>query len=552
MTRTIAPRPLILAMLAMATAIVIAIAIAAVPGVFVPGSGVAQAQTLAPPSGIAAADGAATGEARLTWNSAAGASQYRVGWINMNDFARAQGEGEPWLERFAFVNIRSSLTAYTIRRLTPGEEYAFIVASVPAAGNPVWPQDWVYLKMAAAPQWPVCPTGTPTTTPGPTPTPAPTRTPTQTPAPGAQTELSNQELVRRIKPALAQVTATNSAGETSSGTGFVVRADGLLVTNRHLVEDAETVEVQMQNLDGQLFDYTGRTLGRGILADLALVQLPAGRYATLPLGDSDVVEGGSEVIAMGYALGSILGTYPTVTVGVISSKRNFRDLKYFQTDAAINPGNSGGPLVDRYGRVIGINTSGVESIGDRPVEGISFAIASNEIASRLATLAAGGPDRVTYRNTYRGHGYRVDIPRGWYLESEDGRCTQFRAYDDRFNGISLCAWTFGWTTYRSNDLERLRRTVWNTWTNLAERNSWPLIELVRAELTGTPGQEYYRLAWRAQSNPLRCVGDEVSLVALSSSYPQLPRGFELNVGVCSGQPARYFAERQAILDSFAP
>ena len=68
MTGTIAPRPLLLVMLAMATAIVIAIAIAAVPGVFAPGSGVAQAQALAPPSGIAAADGAATGEARLAWN----------------------------------------------------------------------------------------------------------------------------------------------------------------------------------------------------------------------------------------------------------------------------------------------------------------------------------------------------------------------------------------------------------------------------------------------------------------------------------------------------
>ena len=96
-------------------------------------------------------DGANTGEARLTWNAARGASQYRVGWINMNDFRRTQQTGEPWLERFAFTNIRASLTAYTIGRLTPGEEYAFIVASVPAAGNPVWPQQWAYLTTAAAP-----------------------------------------------------------------------------------------------------------------------------------------------------------------------------------------------------------------------------------------------------------------------------------------------------------------------------------------------------------------------------------------------------------------
>ena len=509
------------------------------------GTGVATAQTaLSAPAGITAAAGPNAGEVILSWHAADGASQYRVGWINMNDFRRTQQTGEPWLERFAFTNIRASLTSYTIGRLTPGEEYAFIVASVSATGALIWPQQWTYLTTAAGPATPVCPTETPTPTPTPSPTPSPT------PTPSAQAPLTNEELVRRIKPALAQIVATNSAGETGRGTGFVVRSNGLLVTNRHVVDDAAIVTVNMQNLDGQLFEYTGRVLGRGIVADLAVVQLPTGRaYPTLPLGDSDAVAGGAEVIAMGYPGGSISGTYPTVTRGIISSKGTFEDVKGLQTDAAINPGSSGGPLVNRYGQVIGVNTA--KAVGNN-IDNIGFAIASNEVSSRLDTLVAGGPNTATYRAHAYGYGYRVDIPRGWYLASETERCTQFRSYNATFTGMLLCASTFAETTTRNADLDTLVHSVWDSWLTAAETWDWPLIQLVSSQRLGPPGQEYYRLAWRGQSHVSRCVGDEVSLVALSSSYTESLNGFELNIGVCEGQPGQYFTERQAILDSFVP
>ena len=512
----------------------------------VAGAGVASAQTaLSAPVNIRAVDGANTGEARLTWNAARGASQYRVGWINMNDFRRTQQTGEPWLERFAFVNIRASLTAYTIGRLTPGEEYAFIVASVPAAGNPVWPQQWAYLTTAAAPTTSVCPPGTPSPAPTPSPTPAPS------PTPSAQTPLTNEQLVRLVKPALAQVVATNSAGETGAGTGFVVRSSGLLVTNRHVVEDAQTVTVYMQNLEGQLFEYTGRVLGRGILADLAVVQLPAGRtYSVLQLGDSDAVSGGADVIAMGYPSGSISNTYPTVTRGIISSKGILEDTRYLQTDAAINPGNSGGPLVNRYGRVIGVNTSGVESVGDRPIEGISFAIASNEVASRLDTLVAGGPNSATYHNLQLGRGYRVDIPKGWYLNTESSDCTTFWTYD-RIGDSLLCARDISAFTGISDKLAALAQRVWNNSRSYAGEQGYPLFQLNSFDRITRNGRDFYRLEYRQQTGSQYCVDHRVMLVALSSSNPQR-LGFSLDTGVCEGGLNRYDAERQAMLNSFVP
>ena len=240
------------------------------------------------------------------------------------------------------------------------------------------------------------------------------------------TPLSAEELTRQVKPALAQIVATNSAGETRGGTGFMVRSNGQLITNRHVVDDAETVTVYTQNLEGQLFQHTGLVSGRGISTDLAVVQLPSGRaYPTLPLGDSDAVAGGTEVTAWGYPEGSISGTYPTITRGIISSKGYLGDARALQTDAALNPGNSGGPLIDQYGRVIGVNTAKFASLLS---DNIGFAIESNEVSARLNTLAAGGPDQAVYRNLRYDYGYSLEVPRGWYLDSEEEGYSLFFPY----------------------------------------------------------------------------------------------------------------------------
>ena len=125
-------------------------------------------------------------------------------------------------------------------------------------------------------------------------------------APTRNTPLTGEELTRHVKPALGQIVVTNSRGETAGGTGFIVGTNGILVTNRHVVDDAQTVEVRMNTLDGRTERLTGTVLGRGILADLAAVQLPSGRtYSALPLADSDAVSGLDDVTAWGYPAGSI-------------------------------------------------------------------------------------------------------------------------------------------------------------------------------------------------------------------------------------------------------
>ena len=114
-----------------------------------------------------------------------------------------------------------------------------------------------------------------------------------------------------------------------------------------------------------------------------------------------------------------------MTKGIISSAvRIFEDTEYVQTDAAVNPGNSGGPLIDRYGRVIGVNTFGfVYRVGENDyttAPGLNFSVASNEISDRLTTYEAGGPEQATYQNLRYDYGYSMDIPKGWYLIGEGG------------------------------------------------------------------------------------------------------------------------------------
>ena len=120
---------------------------------------------------------------------------------------------------------------------------------------------------------------------------------------------------------------------------------------------------------------------------------------------------------MGYPAGSISGTYPTVTQGIISSKGVANDVRQFQTTAAINAGNSGGPLVNRRGLVVGVNTSGYSP---GYLESVAFAIASNEVSNRLDAMVAGGIHSAIYRNLRYGYGYNVTVPQGWHISVEGG------------------------------------------------------------------------------------------------------------------------------------
>jgi len=160
--------------------------------------------------------------------------------------------------------------------------------------------------------------------------------------------------------------------EIGGGTGFVISADGLILTNRHVVEDTQADYTVLMN-DGQ--KYPAKVLARDLAQDLAVIKIEKNNLPVLKLGDSDKLEIGQSIIAIGNALGEFRNT---VSVGVVSGlSRSISASGDFgqsaeqldnviQTDAAINPGNSGGPLLNLAGEVVGINVAvaqGAQNIG---------------------------------------------------------------------------------------------------------------------------------------------------------------------------------------------
>ncbi|HEX6536321.1 MAG TPA: trypsin-like peptidase domain-containing protein [Gemmatimonadaceae bacterium] len=162
------------------------------------------------------------------------------------------------------------------------------------------------------------------------------------------------------------------------GSGFVVRADGVIVTNAHVIADANTISVALR--DGTT--YPAKLLGKDEINDIAVLKIPAKGLPVATLGSSDNLLIGEWAIAIGNPYGFLLGnSEPSVTTGVISgtgrnlaarSEGNATYVDMIQTDAAINPGNSGGPLVNALGEVIGMNSSIYTPTGGSV--GLGFAI----------------------------------------------------------------------------------------------------------------------------------------------------------------------------------
>ncbi len=171
------------------------------------------------------------------------------------------------------------------------------------------------------------------------------------------------------------------------GTGFIIRADGIIVTNAHVVAGATSISVMLR--DGTT--YPAQQIGTDETNDLAVLQVSAKNLPVAPLGDSDNLLVGEWAIAIGNPYGFMLGnSEPSVTAGVISGvgrnlvARSEGTTAYFdmiQTDAAINPGNSGGPLVSADGEVVGVNSSIYSENGGSI--GLGFAIPINR-AKRVA------------------------------------------------------------------------------------------------------------------------------------------------------------------------
>ncbi|MDF9409336.1 MAG: putative serine protease HtrA [Pelotomaculum sp. PtaB.Bin013] len=169
------------------------------------------------------------------------------------------------------------------------------------------------------------------------------------------------------------------------GSGFIVSSDGYILTNEHVINGADAIEV---TLAGQDKAYPARKVGSDKDLDLAVLKIDAGaELPTVPLGNSDSIRVGDWVIA----IGNPYGLDHTVTVGVISAKgrpmtvqdRQYKNL--LQTDASINPGNSGGPLLNLNGEVVGINTA-----INAQAQGIGFAIPSSTVKSVFDDLVNKG------------------------------------------------------------------------------------------------------------------------------------------------------------------
>jgi S1-C subfamily serine protease len=195
-------------------------------------------------------------------------------------------------------------------------------------------------------------------------------------------------IIAKVEPAVFAVTV-DDGGSRGAGTGFVIADDGTAVTNAHVVQDASQVQVALS--DGRSVD--ARVVGRDPSADVAVLKLNGSGFAPACLGDSNKVQVGDDVVAIGNALALEGGL--SVTRGIISgpprpgSEIGTAIESVLQTDAAINPGNSGGPLVDAGGCVIGINTAVAAGSAGQPAQNVGFAIPISLAQSVVNDIEAG-------------------------------------------------------------------------------------------------------------------------------------------------------------------
>ena len=214
------------------------------------------------------------------------------------------------------------------------------------------------------------------------------------PPPAALTTLpSISNLVKRVNPTVASIAVESVTrgvffdfNDEGAGSGVVIRDDGYIVTNYHVVQNADEIAVSLPSGD----TYTAKVVGQDLITDLAVIKVDnEDPLPTADLVSSDAANVGDWVVAVGNSLALKGG--PTVTLGIISAKGRTIDTQHgvlydmIQTDAAINDGNSGGPVVNMSGEVIGISTAIY-----RQAQGIGFAVSSSVAAPIIESLIEHG------------------------------------------------------------------------------------------------------------------------------------------------------------------
>lgn len=232
--------------------------------------------------------------------------------------------------------------------------------------------------------------------------------------------LSLQEIYRECHPSVVAIRTSKGKLGGSLGTGIIMTADGYLITNAHVLDGAKSVTVTLLSDESE---HEARLVGTDSVSDLAVLKIEAQDLKPAVFGQSDALQVGDDVIAIGNPLGTELNG--TMTNGIVSAiNRNVifggHSMTLIQTNAAINEGNSGGPLINAYGQVVGITNMKAFTTG---VEGICFAIPTSVIQPVVDALIADG--QVNGRASIgivigaldAAAAEYYDLPEGLYVES---------------------------------------------------------------------------------------------------------------------------------------
>ena len=252
-----------------------------------------------------------------------------------------------------------------------------------------------------------------------------------------QTPMSDAEVYAANVNSVVSINVTGTSGTNffgqpvqtaSAGSGFVLTKDGYIVTNYHVVKDADTVKVTMYNGD----EYDAKYVGGDEDYDIAVIKVEAADLQPVTLGNSDNLNVGDHVLAVGNPLGELTFSMSGGMVSCVNRAINVDGTPFnmIQTDASINPGNSGGPLFNRYGEVVGIVSAKYSSTGNESVEGLGFAIPINDVLAMIQDIMTNGyVTNKPYLGVTAGTmteqmaaQYRYDVTSGVFIYSveEDG------------------------------------------------------------------------------------------------------------------------------------